>query len=108
MRCEAAYPYKALSFRQVRNIANCRDCWQTVRDAGIVSVAIVLKHAYIFGEHEEAVGELARELGFTQVWLRAPRLGPHRSVRSSVNHNSGMAPFQVEVLSQHLSDLLAQ
>ena len=43
---------------------------QAVRDTGIVSVAVVLKHAYIFGEHEEAVGELARKLGFTQVWLR--------------------------------------
>jgi len=49
---------------------------QAVREAGIASVAVVLKHAYIFGEHEEAVGALARELGFTQVtrhrhpWLR--------------------------------------
>ena len=30
-------------------------------------MAVVLKHAYIFGEHEEAVGALAQELGFTQV-----------------------------------------
>jgi len=45
-------------------------CRQAVRDAGIASVAVVLKHAYIFGKHEEAVGALARELGFTQVICR--------------------------------------
>ena len=47
---------------------------QAVRDAGIASVAVVLKHSYIFGEHEEAVGALARELGFTQV---LPLPGPN-------------------------------
>ena len=44
---------------------------QAVRDAGISSVAVVLKHAYIFGEHEEAVGKLAQELGFKQISLSA-------------------------------------
>ena len=44
-------------------------CEQAVRAAGISSVAVVLKHAYIFGEHEMAVGRLAEELGFTQISL---------------------------------------
>ena len=35
--------------------------------AGIVSVAVVLKHAAIFPEHEQQVGRLAREMGFQQV-----------------------------------------
>ena len=48
-----------------------------------MSVAVVLKHAYIFGEHEEAVGELARELGFTQVRL---------SSASSTTYRLGFAP----------------
>jgi 5-oxoprolinase (ATP-hydrolysing) len=32
-------------------------------------VAVVLKHAAIFPQHEQAVGQLAREMGFRQVSL---------------------------------------
>lgn len=35
--------------------------------AGIVSVAVVLKHAAIYPAHEQAVGQLARDMGFQQV-----------------------------------------
>ncbi|XOF34576.1 MAG: hydantoinase B/oxoprolinase family protein [Candidatus Electrothrix sp. YB6] len=38
-------------------------------DQGISSLAIVFLHAYGFPQHEEQVGELARQLGFTQVSL---------------------------------------
>ncbi len=34
---------------------------------GISSVAVVLKHAAIFPNHEQQVGQLAVEMGFTQV-----------------------------------------
>ena len=54
-----------ISLTHRRQVTVC--CRQAVRDVGIASVAVVLKHAYIFGVHEEAVGDLARELGFTQV-----------------------------------------
>ena len=37
------------------------------RAAGIEAVAIVLMHGYRFPQHERALAELARELGFTQV-----------------------------------------
>ncbi len=37
------------------------------RDDGIDAVAIVLMHAYRYGEHEQQIAALARELGFTQV-----------------------------------------
>lgn len=36
-------------------------------NGGIKSLAVVFKHAAIFPEHEEAVGKVARELGFEQV-----------------------------------------
>jgi hypothetical protein len=39
----------------------------THSSAGIVSVAVVLKHAAIFPQHEQEVGQLAREMGFQQV-----------------------------------------
>ena len=41
---------------------------QGVLQSGIRSLAVVLKHAAIFPDHEQAVGCLAREMGFTQVW----------------------------------------
>lgn len=42
---------------------------QTVMDLGIRSLAVVLKHAAIFPTHEQQVGAIAREMGFTQVSL---------------------------------------
>lgn len=40
-----------------------------VYDAGIRSVAVLLMHSYAFSEHEIAVGNLCREIGFTQISL---------------------------------------
>ena len=40
---------------------------QRARDDGIGAVAIVLMHAYRYGEHERRIAALARELGFPQV-----------------------------------------
>ena len=34
---------------------------------GITSLAVVLKHAAIFPDHEQAIGKLAAKLGFAQV-----------------------------------------
>ena len=36
-----------------------------VRAMGITSLAVVFKHAAIFPDHEQLVGEVAREEGFT-------------------------------------------
>ena len=40
---------------------------QCAYDAGFRSIAIVLMHGYRYTAHERRVGELAREVGFTQV-----------------------------------------
>jgi 5-oxoprolinase (ATP-hydrolysing) len=40
---------------------------QCAYDAGFRSIAIVLMHGYRYTAHERRVGELAREIGFTQV-----------------------------------------
>eukprot|EP00879_Flechtneria_rotunda_P005621 GHRR01005917.1.p1 GENE.GHRR01005917.1~~GHRR01005917.1.p1 ORF type:complete len:999 (+),score=358.22 GHRR01005917.1:340-3336(+) len=42
---------------------------QAVIDAGISSIAVVLKHAAIYPQHEKMVGELAKHMGFKQVSL---------------------------------------
>lgn len=42
---------------------------QAVYASGIRAVAVVLKHAAVFPDHEKVVGDLARRMGFTQVSL---------------------------------------
>ena len=44
-----------------------REALQAAYDSGIRSAAIVFMHAYRFGDHERAVAEQARRIGFTQV-----------------------------------------
>ena len=38
-----------------------------IREAGIEAVAIILMHGWKWSAHEERLGEIARELGFTQI-----------------------------------------
>ena len=42
---------------------------QDLLDQGIKSIAVVLKHAAIYPDHEQLVGSIAREVGFSQVSL---------------------------------------
>lgn len=42
---------------------------QAVLDSGISSIAVVLKHAAIYPEHEKMVGQLATDMGFKQVGI---------------------------------------
>ena len=50
---------------QVRLRAGLQDAF----DAGFRAVAIAFVHGYRFPEHEQAAGEIARQIGFTQVSL---------------------------------------
>ena len=49
------------------DLAAARERLQAAYDQGLRSVAIVLMHAYKYPGHEEAVADVAREVGFTQV-----------------------------------------
>ena len=40
-----------------------------IRGRGIAAVAVVLKHAAVYPAHEQLVGRIARDMGFTQVSL---------------------------------------
>ena len=42
---------------------------QNLLASGVKGIAVVFKHAAIFPDHEQAVGMLAKELGFCQVSL---------------------------------------
>jgi 5-oxoprolinase (ATP-hydrolysing) len=55
--------------RRAPDLITLRRDLHKVLDAGISSVAVVLKHAAVFPDHEEAVGSVAAEMGFTQVSL---------------------------------------
>ena len=96
-RNPAAYPLEgthatavtgeAVVVRREPDLAALRPELQRVLDSGIRSVAVVLKHAAIYPAHEHAVGELAREMGFTQVRARAwgGRMAVSRACNSSTN-----------------------
>lgn len=58
---------EVVAVRRPPDLARLRADLQPVLADGITSVAVVLKHAAIFPDHERAVGELAREMGFKQV-----------------------------------------
>ncbi|MFZ5658674.1 MAG: hydantoinase B/oxoprolinase family protein [Pseudomonadota bacterium] len=49
--------------------AAARAALQAAYDAGIRALAVAFLHAYRHPEHERQVGELAREIGFTQISL---------------------------------------
>jgi 5-oxoprolinase (ATP-hydrolysing) len=52
---------------QPLNEEKARHDLQLLYEKGFRSVAVVLMHGYRYPQHEEAVGRLAREIGFTQV-----------------------------------------
>ncbi|MAA69799.1 MAG: 5-oxoprolinase [Deltaproteobacteria bacterium] len=51
------------------NLEKVCNSLEEAKQAGIEAVAVVFLHAYAFPQHEQDVGALARELGFTQVSL---------------------------------------
>ena len=54
---------------QVPDWEHVRRQLQDVHAAGILSVAVVFIHGYTFHEHEKIVGNIAEEIGFTQISL---------------------------------------
>jgi 5-oxoprolinase (ATP-hydrolysing) len=51
------------------NLAPLRRALQRARDDGIDAIAVACLHSYLYPAHEQAIGTLARELGFGQVSL---------------------------------------
>ncbi|MCZ6554330.1 MAG: hydantoinase B/oxoprolinase family protein, partial [SAR324 cluster bacterium] len=60
---------EALQILQPLDEPRLADDLRAAHEAGIRGVAVVLLHAYTFPHHESRVGEIAREIGFTQVSL---------------------------------------
>ena len=57
------------SVLQALDLENAEQHFQSLYDSGIRSIAIVLMHGYRYPQHELALGDLARRIGFTQVSL---------------------------------------
>jgi N-methylhydantoinase A/oxoprolinase/acetone carboxylase beta subunit len=51
------------------NLGAVRRRLAAVLQRGVTSLAVVFLHSYTFGQHERAVGALAREIGFAHVSL---------------------------------------
>lgn len=55
--------------RKAPDLQQLKKDLEAALNTGIKSLAVVLKHAAIFPDHEQEVGKLARELGFKQISL---------------------------------------
>ena len=53
------------------DIEKTRQALQEVYDEGYRSIAVCLMHSYTFRDHEQEVGKLAQEIGFTHISLSA-------------------------------------
>ena len=58
-----------VEIRKRPDLKSLRHHLEHILELGITSLAVVLKHAAIFPDHEKLVGTVARELGFEQVSL---------------------------------------
>ena len=58
-----------MPLQEDHTIHSCSRLLQEVLENGITSLAVVLKHSFLFPEHEEQVGALAKSMGFTQISL---------------------------------------
>ena len=65
-------------------------------DKGIKSIAVVLKHSAIYPDHEEAVGKLARDMGFEQVIYLLPTTPPSAVAKTDVS-TSSLATAEVQL-----------
>ncbi|CAL8463366.1 g2900 [Coccomyxa elongata] len=67
--CTTSVTGEVVCIRRRPDLEAVRRDLKAVLDGGIKSLAVVFKHAAIYPDHEEAVGRVARELGFKQVSL---------------------------------------
>ena len=57
------------------DLETARSALQAAHDDGITAIAIVLMHGWRWTEHEAALADLARQIGFTQM-SASHRVGP--------------------------------
>ncbi|KAI0395399.1 hydantoinase B/oxoprolinase [Xylariaceae sp. FL0594] len=60
---------EAVRILQRPSVETIRDQLKGVYDKGIRSIAVCLMHGYTFPDHEAAVGQVAREIGFEHISL---------------------------------------
>lgn len=78
------------------DLPSTRKSLQEVYDEGFRSIAVCLMHSYTFRDHEEAVGQLAKEIGFTHISLSA-ELSPVIKIVSRGNSSTADAYLTPEI-----------
>ena len=67
--CSVNVDRESIAVRRPVDVDALKRDLKLVKDKGITSLAVVLKHAAVFPDHERLVGDVATEMGFTQVRL---------------------------------------
>jgi 5-oxoprolinase (ATP-hydrolysing) len=73
---------------------------QSLFDSGVRSLAVVLLHSYTFPDHELAIGNIAREIGFTQVSLSSQLLPMIKAV--SRGHSAAADAYLSPVVQKYI------
>ncbi len=82
------------------------DALQAIFDSGIRSLAVAFLHAWRFPQHEQAVGKLAREIGFSQISL-SHQVSPLMKLVSR-GETTGVDAYLSPVLRRYVDQVAAE
>ncbi|GAX27622.1 5-oxoprolinase [Fistulifera solaris] len=84
------------------NLPKIRDDLLQLRDQGITSLAICLMHAYVYGEHETMIGELAASLRCFEHIALSHRINPMVKLVSR-GHTTAAAAYLTPQITHYLT-----
>jgi len=82
-----------------------RDLQRLKDEQGITALAICLMHSYTYAAHEQAIGEIANELGFAQISLSSQVMPMVKLVSRS--HTACAAAYLTPKITDYLEGFLA-
>lgn len=82
--------------------SKAREDLQKLFDIGVRSLAVVLLHSYTYPIHELAIGEIARDIGFTQVSLSSQLLPMIKAI--SRGHSAAADAYLSPVVQKYIDE----
>jgi len=86
------------------DVETLRPKLRSLLDEGIKSISVVLLHSYTFAEHEQAIGRLAREMGFEHVALSSELVPMVRAVPRG--HTSSVDAYLTPCIRTYIDSFL--
>ncbi|KAG9243173.1 Hydantoinase B/oxoprolinase-domain-containing protein [Calycina marina] len=83
------------------DVGEARKDLQALFDSGVKSLAVVLLHSYTFPDHELKIGQLAKEIGFTQISLSSQLLPMIKAI--SRGHSAAADAYLSPVVQKYIN-----